>query len=187
MRKKLEALNLTGKIVWLCPDGPQSVETVEEDGQKKTGYGWWRVDLRGALGNRPTQDDQDTCRQAGADTMAGDPHCNLAIGFSQGCACLMYWISQGLVIPRRVILIAGFRPRTLIPDDCRSMFDHMPVLLVRGEKDTLLDEVERSLEGEPGWRELFDESLVHHWSHRWGHVIPSDRAFRERLSTFLSL
>lgn len=183
IRKKLEAWRLSPTTIeWLCPDGPQSVETIEADGEKKNGYGWWRVDLRGALGNHPDEKDLELCVQTGQRTMQGDPHCDLAIAFSQGCACLMYWISLGVVVSKRIILIAGFRPRSLIPDGCR--FD-IPVLLVRGEKDTLLDEVERSLAGEPGWSNLLDEKTVHLWSHRWGHVIPSDRVFRERVATFL--
>lgn len=190
IRKKIQRWKLDRrlapgeKLELICPDGPFEVT---ENATGKKGRGWWPVDVHAKLAEAPSRENLSRGVEVGTKALAGNPHVDLVVGFSQGCACTTWWLQQKVVIPRGVVLMGGFLPRdffTSLTLEQMPLFS-VPLLWMRGQRDDLLDQVESLLVGELKFMDLFAFSGTKVHLHRWGHVIPSDKGSIDLVMEFM--
>ena len=187
MNKKMcKILGNAYKDRLLCPNGPKRVKITNDDGTEKEGYGWWSINNKDLI-EKPTQSQIDACLKYGRELIAKweieNPKQSIdyAIGFSQGASCVTLWIQEGIIKPKKVILISNFSLLGYI----HTIFD-IPSMHIFGDNDDLL------------WNN-FDRNKIEEWSlvkwyknptiifHKWGHVIPSTSKYKKLIRSFCDL
>ena len=175
---------LGSSVDLFCPDGPVTAEQ---------GYGWWKL-ARENLREVPSPEEiQRVCElgQNYRETL-GNP--NIVIGFSQGASCLTLLISRGIISPEKVILFSNFA----LPHYLNSSHKiKIPSLHLFGLNDKLLfDCVGFPDLSNPSSTKAWVLQTADEWSllpyyenpriefHRWGHVVPSTKIYREMISEF---
>lgn len=168
---------LLPKAQLICPDGPFDVNSDE-----KSGYGWWPIADKLDLTEPPTKEQIEQCLEYGRKIFSEINQPEIAIGFSQGASCVTLWIQEGIINPKKVILLSNFAIKKYL-NKVHPIFS----LHIYGENDTLLSDCFPS----KNLKDFEEYSLCPYYSkktiyrHRWGHVIPSDGATKTLIREFL--
>ena len=182
VKKKLQRILHSSDL--FTPDGPVVAES---------GYGWWKLS-REHLRDAPSAEEISSACELGRKFVSEVGQPSAVIGFSQGASYATLLIAEKIITPAKVILMSNFAMPGLA---CEEKIK-IPSLHLFGLQDELLLNC-------VGWTDLSNPSETKAWIletcadwslvpfyespqiefHRWGHVIPSTKIYREMICNFI--
>lgn len=173
MRKAIHRILPQADLV--SPNGLFNVEIDD-----KSGFGWWPITNKYDLMEPPSEEAILECLEYGRKIAKEHEPIEIVIGFSQGASCATLWIQEEIIKPQKVVLISNFALKKYI-----HKINPIPSLHIYGEKDTLLQENFPNMDFKKySLYSYYHEGKI--YSHRWGHVIPSDSTSKQVIREFLS-
>ncbi len=159
----------------ICPTAPISVAFDD-----KVGFGWCNVPDKLNLTAAPSQVDIDTCLAFGRNIIKTHGQPKYVVGFSQGASCATLWLQENIITPEKMILLSNFALKQYL-----TKVHKIPSMHIYGERDTLLSSNFPGLDFKVYSLYAFFEG-AQIYTHKWGHVIPSDQPSKRVVSAFLS-